>query len=376
MHYIKQFHINGVDTKQVACIELHGKPNAATEGAVGVLGMDVSSPTHEVYKCVAVNGSVYTWELLSAGMSIMSAKVTGEGALTKSFLYTDLIYADGYLIKSGDLILDSEGYLYRITEIGSDACNTAYCGTHIGGMASGDKDYTITISNGKLQLVTESGAVVGETDALVADDETIYRDETNGKARVIGIKTVNGGVLHIFVGTKADYDALTEDQKQDLFAIITDDSTKDTIMSTLNGFRNGTEAVGKASKVSPVGVETKTYNVTLGTDITLDENSVYLVTIKMADAQYLNHPVTNFILPIGSKDIVGDSTQADKDYRSTIGSGTGDREMWRGRYYYLSNGKGVFFLDKGEFNSTSGFSSYNGGSTLSVTFAKIADYPT
>lgn len=65
MHYVKQFNINGVGTKQVACIELHGKPNAATEGKVGVLGIDMDSPVHDVYKCVAVNGGVYTWELLS-----------------------------------------------------------------------------------------------------------------------------------------------------------------------------------------------------------------------------------------------------------------------------------------------------------------------
>lgn len=54
MHYVKQFNINGVDTKQVACIELKGKPNTATEGAVGLLGIDMSSPLHEIYKCVAV----------------------------------------------------------------------------------------------------------------------------------------------------------------------------------------------------------------------------------------------------------------------------------------------------------------------------------
>lgn len=74
MHYVKYFNINGVETKQVACIELHGAPNAATEGAVGVLGMDVDSPSHEIYKCVAVNGNIYTWELLSSA--------SGEGDST------------------------------------------------------------------------------------------------------------------------------------------------------------------------------------------------------------------------------------------------------------------------------------------------------
>lgn len=62
MRYVKHFDINGVNARQVACIELHGAPNAATEGAVGVLGIDVDSPAHKMYKCVAVKGSVYTWE--------------------------------------------------------------------------------------------------------------------------------------------------------------------------------------------------------------------------------------------------------------------------------------------------------------------------
>lgn len=65
--FVKKFDINGVKTKQVACIELHGKPNAATKGAVGVLGIDVDSPGHEIYKCVAVNGSLYTWEICTGG---------------------------------------------------------------------------------------------------------------------------------------------------------------------------------------------------------------------------------------------------------------------------------------------------------------------
>lgn len=62
MRYVKCLNINGVDARQVACIELHGAPNAATEGAVGVLGIDVDSPTHDLYRCVAVNGSIYTWK--------------------------------------------------------------------------------------------------------------------------------------------------------------------------------------------------------------------------------------------------------------------------------------------------------------------------
>lgn len=131
MHFVKQFNINGVDTKQVACIELQGKPNAATEGALGVLGIDMTSPLHEVYKCVAVNGSIYTWELLSSGLSIMSAKVSRLGEELVEFPYDDLRIPEFYVVKVGDLILDKEGYLYQIDSLNTTYCVAKYCGAHI-----------------------------------------------------------------------------------------------------------------------------------------------------------------------------------------------------------------------------------------------------
>lgn len=78
MHYVKQFKINDVETKQVACIELHGAPNAATEGAVGVLGIDMDSPSNQMYICTAVNGGVYTWKPCGGG-SVGSISLVGDG---------------------------------------------------------------------------------------------------------------------------------------------------------------------------------------------------------------------------------------------------------------------------------------------------------
>ena len=233
MHYVKQFKINGVDTKQVACVELQGVPNAATEGSVGVLGMDMSSPTHEVYRCVAVNGNIYTWELLSAGMSIISATITGEGGETKSFPYENLRIPNNYLIKVGDLILDSEGYLYQINSIGVESCDAIYCGTHIGGIASGDKDYHLTVTDGKLQMVTESGAIISNIDYPVPDGDTICRDSSTGEISAYGIKTITDTPLRVFVGEQAEYEKLTEEQQQNLFAIITDDPTKEMFLKKL-----------------------------------------------------------------------------------------------------------------------------------------------
>ena len=146
MHYVKQFNINGVDTKQVACIELHGKPNAATEGAVGVLGIDVDSPLHDVYKCVAVNGSIYTWDLLSSGLSIMSATISGAGVESVEFPYQNLKTPATYVIKIGDLIIDSEGHLYQIDALGSTYCSATYCGTRV--VAYGKSAYVLAVEHG------------------------------------------------------------------------------------------------------------------------------------------------------------------------------------------------------------------------------------
>ena len=131
MHYVTHFQMNGVDTKQVACIELHGKPNAATEGSVGVLGIDVDSLLHEVYKCVAVNGSIYTWELLSSGLSIMRATTSGKGVELVQFAYADLKTPNLYVVKIGDLIIDLDGYLYQVDALGSDYCSASYSGVQI-----------------------------------------------------------------------------------------------------------------------------------------------------------------------------------------------------------------------------------------------------
>ena len=131
MHYVKHFKINGVDTKQVACIELHGRPNAATEGALGVLGVDVDSPSHDVYKCISVNGSIYTWELLSSGMSVIRADISGNEITYVEFPYDKLKCPTGYVVKEGDLIIDVKGHVYQVSSIYSNYCGAIYAGMYI-----------------------------------------------------------------------------------------------------------------------------------------------------------------------------------------------------------------------------------------------------
>ena len=81
MVYVKSFDILGIATAQIPCIELHGAPNSATAGAVGLLGMDVDSEGREVYVCTAVNGAIYTWQSLRDGrdgVSVIRAETIND----------------------------------------------------------------------------------------------------------------------------------------------------------------------------------------------------------------------------------------------------------------------------------------------------------
>ena len=146
MHYIKEFNINNVATRQVACIELHGKPNAATEGYVGVLGIDLDSPLHEVYKCIAVNGSIYSWELLSNGLSIISSSIFGGGAERIEIPYDKLRIPTLYVIKVGDTILDIEGYVYQVDALGANSCSATYSNTRL--VTHGLSAYELAVEQG------------------------------------------------------------------------------------------------------------------------------------------------------------------------------------------------------------------------------------
>ena len=201
MKYVKEYKFNNVDTRQTACIELQAPPNAATEGAVGVLAINVNSPTYEVYKCVAVNGSVYTWVLLSSGMSTLSSRETGEGKASATFTYASLRTTEQYVVKVGDLILDSLGYLYRIIELGVSSCTAEYCyfqmnsanGVSISNIeqtlvsteAGGTNEITITLSNGNTHTFTVKNGINGNPGKDGTDGRSITKAEINSSGELV-----------------------------------------------------------------------------------------------------------------------------------------------------------------------------------------------
>lgn len=67
------------------------------------------------------------------------------------------------------------------------------------------------------------------------------------------IKTVNGVPLRFFVGEQSAYDALNDEEKQNLFAIITNDTTKEGILNSIKELQADINTLFKrVNKIEPV----------------------------------------------------------------------------------------------------------------------------
>lgn len=60
------------------------------------------------------------------------------------------------------------------------------------------------------------------------------------------VKTINGKSLKFFVGTQSEYEALTGEDKKDLFAIITNDMIKEGLLQAIDDIKNGNTPVAEA----------------------------------------------------------------------------------------------------------------------------------
>ena len=99
MNFVDSLNLFGVEAKQIPTMILHGAPSESTEGAVGLLGMDVDSESHDLYKCVAASDGVYTWEIVSGG----------EGSSAAYIAKTVTLSADGWMQRS-----EADGFIYEL----------------------------------------------------------------------------------------------------------------------------------------------------------------------------------------------------------------------------------------------------------------------
>lgn len=119
-------------------------------------------------------------------------------------------------------------------------------------MADTPKVYVLCDANCKWEGMTREQILTAITQAV--NEGTIGNIDTGF---VQTIKTINGQPLKFFVGTQAEYNTLATEAKENLFAIITDDTHKDGIEAAiaelqtnytelLEKLANGDQAVGKA----------------------------------------------------------------------------------------------------------------------------------
>lgn len=112
-----------------------------------------------------------------------------------------------------------------------------------------ERNYWVICDDGcKFPAMTKEQILTAIEQAV---EEGAIRDVDTGF--VTTIKTINGTPLKFFVGTQSEYDVLTDAEKANLFAVISNDtalaSIKAAIMSleyTVNGLTNGTQKVAEA----------------------------------------------------------------------------------------------------------------------------------
>ena len=95
-------------------------------------------------------------------------------------------------------------------------------------MANTPTVYVICSNNCKYEGLTKEQILTAITQAV--NEGSIGNIDTGF---VTTIKTINGLPLRFFVGTQPEYEALTEEQKQGLYAIITNDTTASSMADML-----------------------------------------------------------------------------------------------------------------------------------------------
>lgn len=186
MVYVKHFDILGIDTAQIPCIELQGPPNAATEGAVGLLGMDVTSDGREIYVCTAVNGAIYTWESLKDGKDgtcIVKAEINDINELI-------LTLSDGKVLNAG-VVKGTDGKDGEDGKNGTDGISV------VDTQLNDNGELIVSFSDGTEKNV---GVVVGEKGE---DGVSIINTQINDDYQLI-ITLSNGTIMNLG-SIKSDY---------------------------------------------------------------------------------------------------------------------------------------------------------------------------
>ena len=186
------------------------------------------------------------------------------------------------------------------------------------------------------------------------------------------IKTINGTGLKFFVGEQHEYDALSASAKEGLFAIITNDTTKDTItkmleeleplpekvaknregISTLSlkllEYISGLKAMPKASLLIPTIVGKYTFTESNGCTVALENGSLYLVVCPN----------------LGAATLYISASAGDANLSTVIGGGS---SLVRFRYAY-----GVLYYESVALGTGTSFS-HERNTTRTICIYKLSE---
>ena len=120
------------------------------------------------------------------------------------------------------------------------------CFCHLNGLAVKDAtarqsiDALNRILEGITNTINGYGSNFSEIDNELSETNNRISDLENslGNISYNSIQTINGTTLKFFVGNQATYNALSDEQRQDLFAIITDDNSKEEIYTAIEELKN------------------------------------------------------------------------------------------------------------------------------------------
>lgn len=97
---------------------------------------------------------------------------------------------------------------------------------------------------------------------------------------VTTIKTINGKAVKFFFGTQSEYEALTDEEKTGLFAIITNDTSKEAFENAIEELRAEYDGLRESlAKGEFAANGLKITNITREYDAKLTESGYYLISV-------------------------------------------------------------------------------------------------
>ena len=166
-------------------------------------------------------------------------------------------------------------------------------------MADNRNYYVLCRDNCKFESMTKEQILTAITQAV---NEGTIGDIDAGF--VTTIKTINGTALRFFVGSQYEYETLSEDERDGVFAIITNDTTKDGITEAIKNLQDEIKDI--ATEVQKTVVASGSWSIggVIATSNFIKPNTKYIVVVGGSLIEGISNAAGN---SIGFGKVIGES---------------------------------------------------------------------